>query len=85
MLNRVQVSMFNLSVQALIDSGAAVSCISEEFYQYVQSNSQKAHLQRSTIHHVQGVSGQSLLVCGEITIPIVLNMQTNNTPHISSR
>ena len=76
MLNRVQVSMFNLSVQALIDSGAAVSCISEEFYQYVQSNSQKAHLQRSTIHHVKGVSGQSLLVCGEITIPIVLNRLT---------
>ena len=73
-LNRIHVSMFKQSVQALIDSGAAVSCISEEFFKHIPS--QKPPLQNSSIQHIQGVSGQTLLVCGEITVPVVFNRFT---------
>ena len=66
--------MFHQSVEALIDSGAAVSCISEEFYRTIQSP--KTPLQNSCIQRTQGVSGETLLVCGEITIPVVFDRFT---------
>ena len=62
----------NVSILALIDSGASISCMSAEFYHSLPAQS-RSLIQKSKVLSIQGVSGQCLQVIGQITVSVVAN------------
>ena len=68
----MKVVVNNVNVEALLDSGASISCLSQKFYHScpMRNNSK---LNPSSVSSIQGVSGQLLQVVGQVTIPVVAN------------
>ena len=71
-LNKVQLSIQNVSVLALLDSGASISCMSKAFYDSLPGQS-KSVLHESKVLSIQGVSGKCLQVMGQVTVSVVAN------------
>ena len=71
-LNKVQLCIQNVSILALIDSGASISCMSTAFYDSLPPQS-RSLLQKSKVLSIQGVSGRCLQVIGQITVSVVAN------------
>ena len=70
--NRIQIDILDQTVMALIDTGAAISCMSPDLYQ--ELNLEKEFpLQPSEILNVHGVGSHFIPVKGQVSIPLTLS------------
>ena len=72
--NFVDVHVHNIDSQALVDTGATISCVSEEFVRKL--NIDIEDYERATIPAIRGVGGHLLPCLGKISFPILIDDHT---------
>ncbi|WAR19937.1 hypothetical protein MAR_001775 [Mya arenaria] len=69
--NTIPVRVLNQKVNALIDTGASVSCASKDFVK--RTGLSLNHIEPCSVRQVVGVSGSRVEVLGKIDIPVVIS------------
>lgn len=68
--NKVNIEIFGSKTIALVDTGAAISCISEDLYHKMKSNSPK--MDQIGSMNIYGVGGEQHRVIGKVILPLKL-------------
>ena len=73
--NTTPIRLFNSKQNALIDTGADISCISNKLFTNATSQ-QELNIEKSRHSHIIGVGNAQLKVIGKVTLPITFGDQT---------
>lgn len=66
--NKINLEIFGVRTVALVDTGAAISCISEELYIKLKGNNPKVEVANAM--NIYGVGGEKHRVIGKVTLPL---------------
>jgi len=68
--NTIFARVLNAKTQALVDTGAAISCVSKGFLN--RSGFQHGKIESSLLQSVKGVGGELISVVGKVNLPVVV-------------
>ena len=71
----VQISVLNKQVEAVCDSGASVSCLSEKLLNQINENHQ-AKIQPSTTRLSSAKNQMPIQIKGTVSVPIIIGPKT---------
>ena len=71
-VNLVEIRVGKISQSAMVDSGAQISCMSEEIFRK-SGLSEQFELQKPDLEYVLGVSGTMVKVKGTVVLPIAIS------------
>ena len=76
--NTIRVSVAGVKTNALVDTGANISCVSNSFLS--KTNLFNDRLDRSNFSFIKGVTGQKLRVLGKVVLPISFEGDVHKFP-----
>ncbi|CAC5371570.1 unnamed protein product [Mytilus coruscus] len=72
--NTVNVDILGIKTKGLVDTGAAVSCISNSLFNKLDKTKIKVNL--SKIHNIYGVGGEGISVKGQVKLPLKFDKES---------
>lgn len=69
--NKINVEIFGIKTIGLVDTGAAISCVSDS--QINKLNQKDLKISNTSTIHIYGVGGEEHMILGKVTLPLRFN------------